>query len=249
VRQSQLSRQLRELESALGRALFVRAGRKLTPTDAGEQLARVVRELKWGLSLAAAAEGRVRVRLAAGDSVMCWLVLPSLRALWRECPGVELEACALVAPQVVRALEEHEIDLALMRAGDDATDELKTVRVGRIGYGLFAARGLEVSRAPLAVPTTERALWPALQRLRAPTVECETFPQVAAAVRSGQVAGVLPTYARRELPAGEYTLNEVPELAPLATPLLLAWRRRADELRPELTPVRKALAQCIGRSL
>src|SRR5205814_1572723 len=100
---------------------------------------------------------------------------------------------------------------------------------------------------PLAVPTAERALWPALQRLRDATVSCETFPQVAAAVRSGEVAGVLPTYARRELPAADYALSELPELEALATPLLLAWRRRSDELRPELTPVRRALAQCLAQ--
>src|SRR6185436_3332087 len=81
VRQSQLSRQLKELETALGRSLFVRKGRRLEPTEAGARLARVVRELKWGLAQSVATSGQLRVRLAAGDSVLTWLVLPLLGRL------------------------------------------------------------------------------------------------------------------------------------------------------------------------
>ena len=247
VRQSQLSRQVKELETALGQALFVRAGRRLKPTSAGLRLARAVRELRWGLGQAAASEGVVRVRLAAGDSVLCWLVLPQLKRLRAACPGVELEVGAMVASQAVAALEDHEIDLALLRAGEPA-GELKTVRLGRVGFGIFAAKRLGPD-APLAVPTTERQLWPALAALGAPTIACDTFPQVAAAVRSGEVAGVLPTYARRELPATEYRLTPAPELEEVSGTLLLAWRGRLDELQPEVTPVRRALEQLMRAAL
>ena len=99
------------------------------------------------------------------------------------------------------------------------------------------------------MPTTERALWPALAALGAPAVACETFPQVAAAVRSGEVAGVLPTYARRELPAAEYHITDSPELAAVSSTLLLAWRRRLDELQPEVTPVRRALESLMREAL
>src|SRR5262245_24498737 len=104
VRQSQLSRQLKELETALGQVLFLRHGRRLAPTAAGQRLARGVRELRWGLGQAAAAEGQVRVRLGAGDSVLCWLVLPALKRL----AGVELEVGAMVASHAVAALADHE---------------------------------------------------------------------------------------------------------------------------------------------
>jgi len=248
VRQSQLSRQLKELETALGQALFLRRGRRLEPTAAGHRLARAVRELQWGLGHAAAAEGRVRVRLAAGDSVLCWLVLPLLGRLRAACPGVELEVGAMVASQAVAALEDHEIDLALLRAGESA-GALKTVRLGQVGFGIFSAKRLDLLEAPLAVPTTERALWPTLAALGAPAIACQTFPQVAAAVRSGAVAGVLPSFARRELPAAEYRMTQPAGFEALASALLLAWHPRLDALQPEVTPVRRALEQVVRSAL
>jgi hypothetical protein len=52
----------------------------------------------------------------------------------------------------------------------------------------------------------------------------KTFPQVAAAVRSGEVAGILPSYANRELPEPQYRRTHLPELATAATTLVLVWR-------------------------
>jgi hypothetical protein len=147
----------------------------------------------------------------------------------------------------VRGLDEHQLDLGLLRAAQPAA-ALKTLRLGKVSYALFAARHHRNLRsAPLAVPTSERALLPALGRLGQPSIECETFPQVAAAVRSGEVAGVLPSYARRELSEPQYHREELPELG--ASALLLAWRPRLDELRPELKAVRRAIEQVVRDQL
>ena len=54
VKQSQLSRQLKDLEVALGQRLFLRTPQGLTATPAGRALARVVRELQQGLGDVAA---------------------------------------------------------------------------------------------------------------------------------------------------------------------------------------------------
>ncbi|MEY4549410.1 MAG: hypothetical protein RL685_5605 [Pseudomonadota bacterium] len=247
MRQSQLSRQLSQLETALGQLLLVRAGRRLIPTESGRCLARVVRELRTGLADTLQGSGGLRVRLAAGDSVLCWLLLPSLRQLRVECPGIQVESRAAVGAELVRGLEEHELDLGLMRSGETAA-AVKTLRLGKVSYALFAARHHRNLRsAPLAVPTSERALVPALARLGQATVECETFPQVAAAVRSGEVAGVLPSYARRELSEPQYHREDLPELG--SSTLLLVWRRRLDELRPELKAVRHAIERLVREQL
>lgn len=247
VQQSQLSRQLSQLEKALGQLLLLRAGRRVIPTEAGRRLARVVRELRTGLADALEVSGGRRVRLAAGDSVLCWLLLPALRRIRADCPGIQVEIRAAVGAELVRGLDEYQLDMGLLRAGETAP-ALKTLRLGRISYALFAARHHRNLRsAPLAVPTSERALMPALVKLGQPTVECETFPQVAAAVRSGEVAGVLPSYARRELSEPQYHREDLPELG--ASNLLLAWRPRLDELRPELKAVRSALDHVVRDQL
>ena len=108
IRQSQLSRQLKDLESALEQPLFLRTGRGMDLTAAGASLARVIRELGQGLTdVAAAEQGPVRVALGAGDSVLQWLVLPRLGQLGPAVKGVELELGALGSDGVANALREH----------------------------------------------------------------------------------------------------------------------------------------------
>ena len=241
VRQSQLSRQLKELESALGQPLFLRTGRGMTLTPAGLALARVVRELGQGLTDVAAAErGPVRVSLGAGDSVLQWLVLPRLGELALD--GVELEVGALGSDGVVSALLDHQIDLGLLRSSEAAGD-LKTVRLGVVSYAVFSRVGR--GKLPLAVPTTERGLERALGTLGPASLRCETFPQVAQAVRSGAFAGVLPTFA--PFAASEFRRTEPLEAA--STPLLLAWRRRTAELRPQVDVLRRSLEAVFRRAL
>lgn len=243
VRQSQLSRQLKELELALGRPLFLRTGRGMELTGAGRSLARVVRELGQGLTdVSAAEEGPVRVALGGGDSVLQWLVLPRLPVL----EGVELELGALGSDGVVNALQEHRIDLGLLRARE-AAGELKSVRLGVVSYAVFSAAG--GGKLPLAVPTTERGLDRALDLLGPAALRCETFPQVAQAVRSGAFAGVLPTFARSQLPAAEFRMTQMPALETASTPLLLAWRARTLELRPQVKLLRRELERVIRSSL
>jgi DNA-binding transcriptional LysR family regulator len=155
---------------------------------------------------------------------------------------------ARAAPEAAAALADFECDLALMR-DDVAPAGLKTVRLGVVTYEVFASKGVDWRTAPLAAATTERGVWPFISQLGRPVVSCDTFPQVAAAVRSGRVAGVLPSYARDELPAAEY--RRVPEkgLDGASTPLLLAWRSKLDAVQPELTPARRALEQLVRKRL
>lgn len=245
VRQSQLSRQMKELESALQQSLFLRTGHGMVLTGAGQALARVVRELDQGLRDVTAAErGPVRVSLGGGDSVLQWLVLPGLAELRHD--DVELELGALGSDGVVSALLEQRIDLGLLRASE-ATGELKTVRLGRISYALFSAAGR--GKLPLAVPSSERGLERALASLGPAALRCETFPQVAQAVRSGAYRGVLPSFARAQLPPAEFHASFLPALETVATPLLLAWRARTLELRPQVKRVQRSLAEHVRRAL
>src|SRR5262249_14003214 len=72
VRQSQLSRQIGELEQFFGHGLVERRGRGLALTRAGEHLAVTVRELIAGLhDVAAVAEDApIAAALGAGDSLL-----------------------------------------------------------------------------------------------------------------------------------------------------------------------------------
>lgn len=247
VRQSQLSRQLKDLESALRQQLLLRTARGMELTPAGAALAKVVRELVQGIADVSAAErGPVRVSLGAGDSVLQWLVMPKLGGLRAALTGVELDVGAFGSDGVVSGLLEHRLDLGLLR-WSEAAAELSGAKLGTISYAIFSAAGQ--GKLPLAVPTTERALDAAVAELGPAGLLCETFPQVAQAVRSGAFAGVLPTFARELLPAAEYRMTFVPALDRVATSLTLAWRPRTLELRPQVKVLHAALKAQLRKTL
>ena len=92
--QSAVSHQIRQLEDSLGEELFVRAGRKLSLTEGGEQFLEVVAPALTQIERAA---GRLRgnsddrLRLAVPSSLaVCWLI-PRLPQFQRQHPEVDLE--------------------------------------------------------------------------------------------------------------------------------------------------------------
>lgn len=240
VRQSQLSRQIAELEAALGATLFDRAGRSRVPTATAVALARVVHDIGRGLDdvVATAVAAPLSCTLGGGDSVLHWLVLPHAH----EIEDVELELRALASVDVAKQLSDGRLDLGLLPAAD-VPPTLKAVRLGRIEYGI-AARGQGV--AALAAPVGEPALQAMVAKLGAVALRCETFPQVARAVRGGRFAGVLPRIAGAELGASVHW-TPLPELGSVV--LALAWRARLDDVRPRLRAVRRTLDRILRAAL
>ncbi|MBL8910413.1 MAG: LysR family transcriptional regulator [Archangium sp.] len=242
--QSQFSRQLKELELAIGYPLLKRTPDGLTPTPAGRALFRAVRSLARELEevVAIAAGERPKVVLGAGDSVLQWLVIPRLVEL--ELGTLELELGAFSAEMTVTALQEERIDLGVLRA-NEASGDFKTVRLGTVEYGLFEAK----RRMPLAVAMSEPGVARhALALGREVSLRCETFPQVAAAVRAGTHAGVLPVFAGRLLGDGVKRV-EAPMLSGASSPLALAWKAKTLERRAELADLRRKLEHVLRRAL
>jgi DNA-binding transcriptional LysR family regulator len=258
VRQSQLSRQIGDLERSLGVELFERSGRSLRLTAAGADLARVVRELARGLE-ELPADGPLRCALGAGDSVLHWGVLPHAAALTAACPGLTLQLTALAAEDVVQRLMQGQLDLGILRSTEGA-NELKSLRLGQLEYALFVSRRVSPPRrnashgdwlahVPFAAPRGEPGLTRALESLGPVALQCETFPQVASAVRAGGHVGVLPLLARAELPPEAFWCIPAEPLAKAASTLVLAWRPRLDDVRPRLKPLRLALKSAIQAQL
>jgi LysR family transcriptional regulator, glycine cleavage system transcriptional activator len=92
--QSAISHQIRALEDSLGEALFIRAGRNLSLTEAGEQFLEAVAPALARIERAA---GRLRgssderLRLAVPSSLaVCWLI-PRLPQFQRQHPEIDLD--------------------------------------------------------------------------------------------------------------------------------------------------------------
>jgi len=114
--QPTLSRQMSELETQVGHALFERTRRGVCLTEAGEALrlpAQRMREHAREWSLAAAGRATTldgTVRITASDVVSAYLLPAVLRDLREAHPEIQIE---LVPSDKLENLLEHEADIAL----------------------------------------------------------------------------------------------------------------------------------------
>lgn len=90
---STLTRRLQNLETALGKPLFIRDARGMTPTEAGKEYAKQLRKIFQLLDAATDSvcqAERLPLRIAAGPTIMGTIV-PNLPAFEQQAPLIELE--------------------------------------------------------------------------------------------------------------------------------------------------------------
>ncbi|MFO0549208.1 MAG: LysR family transcriptional regulator [Polyangiaceae bacterium] len=259
TRQSQLSRQVAELETFFQTPLVERRGRSISLTAAGERLATVVREALDGLrDVASVTHDRpLELSLGAGHSVLHGWVLPRIGAALDEVPGTSLTLTALSGDEVVTRLLDARLDLGIVRSRE-VVEGLRSRPVGAIRYALYVPRALRPSRGaapaellaslPLALQHGDRAL---AEHLRAaakrlgveltPRLVCETFPQAERAMRTGRFASVLPELAD---PPPYTEIVRSPMFGP-STKLHLVWSARLERRHPRATAILAPLARAL----
>jgi len=118
--QSALSHQLRDIEERLGAALFLRIGRRLAPTPAGERLLESARDILDRLRQAEDAirhlgQQRAGVLRITTECTTCYHWLPPLLTTYRRrFPAVEVRIDVEATSRPVQRLLDGVIDLALM---------------------------------------------------------------------------------------------------------------------------------------
>jgi LysR family transcriptional regulator for metE and metH len=130
--QSALSHQLRDVETRLGTPIFLRVGKRMVLTSAGERLLRSADEILGTLErtedairgLAAGGGGRLRVS-AGGYTQYHWLPL-ALRRFRSVCPGVDVQIVAAAGDVAAGLLVDGSIDLCI--AGHTIEDPRLAVR-------------------------------------------------------------------------------------------------------------------------
>jgi DNA-binding transcriptional LysR family regulator len=119
VSQPAVSKQVRELERALGVPLFDRIGRRVHLSQAGEILADYARRL---FALAHEAQramadvrgvGRGRLAIGASTTIGTYLLPGVVAEFWRRHPKIELLVEIENTEQIHRRLAGHELDLGL----------------------------------------------------------------------------------------------------------------------------------------
>ncbi len=251
VRQSQYSRQLRELAEFFGCEVARRKGKLLKLTPEGVRLAELARAQMRALDdfRAECAAETIDYTLAAGDSIIHWLVIPRLGGLLKATPGLRFATTNLRTNDIVAQLGDGRVDFGIIRR-DALVAGLKSASLGMWNYTLVVPVALlgkkakpsvvEVfERYPLAAQTTDGQFG---DRLRALThglgveprhgLSCQSFPQTLAAVRSGGFAAVLPTLATADLPEKSFVEIGGAPMRGLSRELVLAWNPRVARVRP-----------------
>lgn len=265
VRQSQYSRQLRELSEFFGCEVAQRRGKILKLTAQGERLAELAREQLRSLDdfRAECKEQSVAFTLGAGDSLIQWLVIPRLGKIIDEFPGTHFSTTNLRTNEIVQQLTDCRLDFGIIRKNAMAPG-LKAVSLGVVSYIALVPESLArhrkklslrqaLAELPLATQTTDEQFTSGLREIAktleaplTPTLSCQSFPQTMAALRSGRFWSIVPEIAARDLPPG--TLHRIADatLATLDREAMLAWNPRLVRIRPNAAKIAARLHHALA---
>lgn len=199
-------RHVQRLEAALGGRLFVRMRGRVQPTALGRQLGERAREIERLLVAAQAmgaesAELAGELRVGTADMLLGPLVLPTLRRLRQDAPGLRLSLA--VAPDL-RSVARLEIDAAI-RLGAPVSDDVVDLPLGQLGYGAYATpelasqcRGQKIAQWPMLMLherwhrfTTMQWLFRQVAMPRG-VGEFDTMMSMVEAAEAGLGVGLLP---------------------------------------------------------
>jgi DNA-binding transcriptional LysR family regulator len=254
IRQSQYSRQLKELEEYFGVKLFRRQGKVLVITEAGERLRVVCHQFFECLARLTDDFAGVPpvLTIGAGETILNWVLIPQLPDLRRLFPGTRLELKSLRSAAINERLLDGDLDFGVVRA-DACASELKVQKLGVIEYSLFVprrlARGLNglsptelLKQLPLATLEGEGQFKRLLCESAAATgvnlkieLACSTYLLATEAVKQGSVAAILPSLAQVELPPRQYARFHIPLLRRLRRDFVLGYNPRVLTTRQKVT--------------
>lgn len=276
VRQSQISRQIRELEEFFGAELTQRRGKTLALTSSGLRLADLVRRQMQGLDdFRREEQGQLKSFVfGAGTSTLESLVAPHLPALAACLGGAQLLTEMLRSRTLVEAVREGRVDFAVVRR-DAIIDPSKKncLPLLKLSFHLCVPRCLlpkgSVS-SDLADPTSwaklpfaagrdggqlDRTIREAMEKAGVdfrPRFECGSILQVRQLVVQGSCAAILPNLALTGLDERKILVTPFSPLSGYGRELALHWNPRQAELRgvvPEsIRKMAAILAGVEGRS-
>lgn len=262
-RQSQLSRQLGELEGWLGVKLIVRGRGRFALTEAGKQLSALLNAHFTDLTRlkASCSGGTQTVRIGAGESLLQWLVIPALSMASKELPPINWHFKNLRTEQVVSGLLGGELELGVIRR-KDVPKGLKTEALGKINYAFIIPNTLNAqmssgkppSNLPIAVLEGESHIDHLLTRLPSPFLGClqrrfvcTSMAQAAETVRLGAAAAILPETVIAHLPKNFATLVPLGLQADASIALSMVWLPGISRVWPRFDSCLKHIERALAR--
>jgi len=242
VRQSLLSRQIRELGQFFGAELVVRRGRGIVLTEAGRQLAALARgQFKSLEDFSASCTGSsVQLSLASARSILNHVVLPRLRPNLLNGAAIDLYHERSVDSAV--AVAEGRFDFCIVDRVP-VPRQLTSRPLGKLSYSLYVPKALASKRRTL--PEDLRMLplaLPAAGRIRGlldehigdnarAVVGLPGFDACLALLRTGRYASALPDVAVTSAESKSYLRQPLDSVGIKGRTYSLVWSKRAAENR------------------
>src|SRR5882724_2969360 len=263
-RQSLFSRQLKELEKALGTPLFDRVGKTLQLNENGRRVVLAAHTFFGSLDdvMNAAVAAAETVMLGANEAVLRWLVMPHLGELMSGEPPLRFEVRSLPSEAALRDIRTGRIDLAIIRT-EAITEDLQSELIAPIqhvfavprtllrtkeGAEVFEGRPIpfaELGGDPFFAKTARTTASTLGLNLR-PIIQVESFSLLMSAVETGTAAAFLPTIAARSLPEQRFAQVSADQMREMNRSLSLVWYGKSAEsrasVRRALTRLKRALA-------
>lgn len=212
--QSQYSRQIKDLGEFFGVALLEDGERRKRLNEHGRELAKLAQLSLESLAVfKRSTQGQAeRYVIGAGDSLIQWKFLPKFSEIQQVFEGAGLVFKNLTTQGVAEGLLDGSLHLALID-NRSAPGECKTLASFEYGFRLVVPQTLLEGKTSRQVDTLlgtlplsvmegrgqmRRNLEQRIQKKGLDMdirLECTSYPQIAVAVRAGEVAGVLPDYA------------------------------------------------------
>lgn len=252
-RQSQYSRQIKELEEALGFKLLDRSSTPHRLTATGQEVERVARGFfdELGRIIDRDAGKRPVVSIGAGESIIQWLLLPLL-ARRASSDGVTFRFHNLKSRTAEERVRSRRLDLAVVGLAA-APGDLGGEKIASYGMVAVARKGVfrkkhlswkDLAGIQLAVLEGAGRLRRVLDEMASgmtdpPEVglECTSYPQVIEASLEGDFVGIVPQVIQGATLHPELKVWKIPELSKITIDLHLLWHRDAFEARGEVRRV------------
>lgn len=262
TRQSQFSRQIKELETFFGTELTRRQGKTIVLSPNGIRLAKIARESITALDdfYHACKCEPSEFSIGAGDALLQWLLFPRIAQLYDALPKASFNVLSLRTLDIVERVNDLRLDFGLVRR--DAVSPLQKYELlGIQTYSLFAPINLltekktpdwkkVIAEIPLATISgdgifrakLEKAVGKGKLRLNF-SLSCSSFPQAAKALQSGRYAAILPSIASIDLDQEQFVAVPAPFLKSQAREICLVWNPHITSLRPMTVDIKNHLAK------
>jgi DNA-binding transcriptional LysR family regulator len=267
-RQSQISRQIAELEEYFKTELTVRRGKTLALSPAGRRLSDLIREQfqdLYDFQLEQRSQSKT-FSIGAGASILEWLVIPTIADIRQLLGNVTLQLSSRRSGELIEDVCDGKLDFAVVR--EDAIPKgLPSEPLVVVKFVLCASRKL-LGNKP-ASSLDDPSLWKKLpfaanagggqldRTFRQamvdacgsfqPVIECDSLLQIRELVVQGTCAGLLAHIGTNGLAEKGVVLREFAPLKNYGRALALHWnkrqiRRRGEEEDTVKNKLRKVLS-------